>query len=891
MSDFIFVSPTVKVREIDNSQYNGGVALGVTALGLLGETTQGPAFEPQQITNKTQFKKVFGGKSIEKIGGNLKYTLPYYADSFLSEGNNLFVTRILGKSGYASGNGYAIKVLANYDPATIANGSTTTGSTTYTGGVFSGITITTTGVTQTGYTSFTRATTPGATFNRNYVTIIPQTAVSTINGLTGTVSYTATTQTATPYAAYEGMVVGLLRSRGYYSNDTLIYNISGLTISDSTVANSSPYSNFTLSGTSTNTYTVSIDPKSSSYITKVLGTKHKDKTADIFVEKSYDALISKLYNDGALYGVSPTLSLFTETTEFNTGYKTPETPWIVSLLKGNKVDRLFRFVLFSDGNAANTFVKVSIANVSPETGEFDVIIRDFNDTDDSMSVLESYTRCSLSKSSTNFIGKRIGDGGENYDNQSSYVYLEFADYDNIDETTLPGGFEGYNLRGYVNGVTNTGQTPTLLYKSSYADSDKVKRVFLGISERAYDSTTTVGSGLNSDFFQFSGNLASASVNKTKGFHFDSGATGTYTDGTYSIGQFVTGADTLQTITDVRNVNNKYFDKNTRKFTVTAYGGFDGWDEYRDQRTITPRYAKGGSGYFLGADYQAWEQGIATFSNAEETPINLFATPGLNWSDNLTLVNEVVDLIENERGDFLYIMDSPDLPNETSETYASSIASLIEAADLDTTYACTYGPHIQILDTDNNVNVYIPPTGEMARAFAFTDNKFYSWFATAGTTRGLLNANKVRFKLKESARDVLYAQAINPVANFGGVIDVFGNKTLKSPTKPSALDRINVRRLFLYLGRQFSNIARGLLFEPNDDTVINQFLDQANPILNAVRSERGLLDAKITFADINDSSTRERNELYFNIYVKPVKSLEYIGVSMIISNQGASFANV
>ena len=891
MSDFIFVSPTVKVREIDNSAYNGGVALGSTILGLLGETTQGPAFAPTLITNKTQFKKVFGSKSIEKIGGNLKYVLPYYADSFLSEGNNLYVTRILGKSGYSSGNGYGIKVLANYDPATITNGSTSTGSTTYTGGTFSGITITTTGVTQTGYTSFTRATTPGATFNRNYVTIIPQTAVSTPSGLSGTVSFTATTQTATPYTAYEGMVVGLLRSRGYYSNDTLIYNVSGLTISDSTTANSSPFSTFTLSGTSTNTYTVSIDPKSSSYITKVLGSKHKDKTADIFVEKSYDALITKLYNDNLIYGISPTLSTFTETTEFNTAFQTPETPWIVSLLKGNKVDRLFRFVLFSDGNAANTFVKISIANVSPETGEFDVLVRDFNDTDDNMFVLESFTRCSLSKSSTNFIGKRIGDNGENYDNQSSYVYLEFSDYDNLDETTLPGGFEGYNLRGYVNGVTNTGQTPSLLYKSSYADSDKVKRVFLGISERAYDSTTTVGTTLNPDFFQYSGNLAAANINKTKGFHFDSGATGTYVDGTYSIGQFVTGADVLQTITDVRNVNNKYFDKNTRKFTVAVYGGFDGWDEYRDQRTNTPRYAKGGTGYFLGADYQAWEQGIETFSNAEETPINLFATPGINWSDNLTLVNEVVDLIENERGDFLYVMDAPDLPNETTSTYASSIASLIEAADLDTTYACTYGPHIQILDTDNNVNVYIPPTGEVLRAFAYTDNKFFSWFATAGTTRGLINANKLRFKLKESSRDILYAQAINPIADFSGVIDIFGNKTLKSPTKPSALDRINVRRLFLYLGRQFSNIARGLLFDPNDDAVINQFLDSANPILNAVRSERGLIDAKITYSDINDTSTRERNELYFNIYVKPTKALEYVGLTFLVTPQGASLQNV
>lgn len=882
MSDFIFVSPSVKVREIDNSQYSSGVNLGITCFGLLGETPQGPAFQPINITNKTQYRKTFGGKSVEKIGGNLKYILPYYADSFLSEGNNLFVTRILGKSGYSSGKGWGIKILANYDPTTITNGSSTTGTTTFTGGTLSGATIVTTGVTYTAVTNFTRTSTQGSSFTRTLTSIV----ATSITGSSGSVTYTATTQTATPYSAYEGMVVGLLRSRGYYTNDVLSYNVSGLTISS--VATSA-FGDFTLSGNTGNVYTVNLNPSATNYVSKVLGSKHKDKTADLFVEKDYADLINYLYNSGYIYNVGTTLATFTDTTEYNVGYQTPETPWIVSMLKGNKVDRLFKFIPFSDGASANKFIKVSFANITPETGEFDIIIRDFNDTDDNIIVLESFTRCTLDKSSTNFVGKRIGDNGENYDNQSAYGYLEFADYDNLDETTLPAGFEGYNQRSYT-GVTNTGITSGIQYKSSYASTDKVKRVYLGVSERAYDSTNAVGTGLNGDLFSFNGNLSASNIYKTKGFHIDSGATGTYVDGTYTIGQFVTGADSFNS-TSVINVNNLYYDKSTRKFTVALAGGFDGWDEYRDQRTNLAKYAKGGSAYFANADYQAWLDGIATYDNAEETPINIFATPGLDWSNNLTLVNEVIDLIENERGDFLYLVDAPDLPNSTSATYGDDIASIISAASFDTTYAATYGPHIQILDTDNNVNVYIPATGEVARSIAFTDNKFYSWFATAGDSRGVLNAKKTRFKLKETVRDTLYKNNINPIANFTGTVEIFGQKTLQAPQKSSALSRINVRRLFLYLGRTISNISRGLLFEQDDDTLITQFLDKVNPVLNAVRAERGLSDAKITYADINTPDTRARNELYFNIYVKPIGAVEYIGITMLVTNQGASFQNL
>jgi hypothetical protein len=818
--------------------------------------------------------------------------LPYYANSYLNESNQLYVTRILGLSGYQTGHGWGIKISAGLNPSTIVYGSTATGTTTFTGGTYSSSTIIAqTGVTVTINPIYTKT---GINFSGTLINYNVTSFSSTPNGLSGTVAYSSTTVTGTSYSEYENMVVALIRTRGTYSSNSLSYNANSMSIAINDITN--PLSDFTIgtTGTTVESYTASLNPAASDYLPKVIGSTPKDKTTSIFVEASYPDLFSKLNDSGYIYGLSTELVRIDNcvVTNFQVPYQTPETPWVVSELRGSEMHRLFKFISISDGNSANQEIKISFVNVDPDTREFDLLIRDFNDTDDAVVVLESFTRCTLNQNDINFVGRRIGDGNDQFDNVSNYVYLEFVDLDNTPYDAIPCGFEGYNMRGYASNLTcgEIGQSPAIFYKQNYTALDKINKTYLGISERGYDLTYTKGTGINQNLFNYYGDLSATAVTKTDGFHLDSGATANYSDGTYNLGTFETGAGAFSTVYDVANANNPYFNKNTRKFTLVPYGGFDGWDIYRDSRTNTNSYREGGIYTSPTADYQAYLNGINTFQNTEEVRINLFATPGINWSDHNALVTEALELIEEVRKDSLYLIDAPDLIDDTASNYVQDIADLLNTTDLDSSYAATYGPWVQIFDTDNSSNVYIPPTGEVLRAMAFTDNTQYPWFAPAGLTRGVINAKKARYKLTEPNRDVLYAGRINPMVSFANVgVDIFGQKTLQ--IKDSELNRINVRRLLLYLRQVIANISVTLLFEQNDDVVVNQFLTKVNPILTNVKRERGLSDFKIEYQTINTPTSRDRNELYFNLYLKPIGALEFMGINFIVTPTGVSFQNV
>ncbi len=892
MADFVFISPSVKFKETDLTYTTSSI--GITTAGLAGETQKGPAFQPIFIGSKTAFRNRFGGQSKEKIGSELKYLLPYYANSYLDQSNQLYVTRILGLSGYDAGKAWGIKISAGLDSSTLVNGSTTTGNSTFTNTTFSGATV----VGQTG-TTFTIAPTytkVGTTFTGVQVKYKVLSFASTVNnGLTGTVTYSATTITGSSYADYENMVVAILRTRGRYVGNVLTYNTTNvqLNVSGSTT---DPYGNIIINttGTTNSSYTCNLNPTSSFFLPKVIGSAPKDKNTQIYAEAVYPDLIKKLEDAGYAYGISAELVRLEDcvVANFKTAFKTPVTPWVVSELRGSTVDRLFRFISISDGDAANKEIKISIQNINLDTKEFDVFVRDFYDTDDAPVVLETFTRCSMNPNDINFIGRRIGDNEINFDNVSNYIYLEFVDLDNFPSEAVPAGFEGYNVRKYAANLTcgEIGQSPALFYKTSYNTDDKLSKTYLGISERGYDTTSSKGTGINQNMFNYYGDLSSSAVTKTKGFHMDSGATGTYVDGTYSIGQFQVGTGQFRDSFDVQDPASPYYDKRSRKFTLVPYGGFDGWDIYRDERTTKNSYKVGSIYGNASSDYYSYLAAYNTFADPEEIQINMFASPGINWSDHSSLVDEVLEIIEDERKDSIYVIDAPNLDSDTGTNYANDIADLMGSTNLDTSYAATYGPWIQIYDSENSSNLYVPPTGEVLRAMALTDNTRFPWFAPAGLTRGLINAKKAKFKLTEPNRDTLYTARINPIADFANVgVDIFGQKTLQ--IKDSALNRINVRRLLLYMRRVIANISATLLFEQNDDETITQFLNKVNPILTTIKRERGLTDFKIEYQSINTPQTRDRNELYFNLYIKPTKALEFMGINFIVTPSGVSFENV
>lgn len=905
-NNFVFVSPGVKFREQDLSFVTKTV--GVTTLGLVGETPKGPAFQPVSIEDKGQFRARFGEQSIEKFpSGDLKYQLPYVANSYLDQSNQLYVTRVLGLSGYQAGPAWAVTLSAGVDTST--TGQTATGSTVeaYTDGSYLGLSITATGETGIVNTGYTKT---GSFFT----TVQHEITVLTYSSGSGTVTDFTRTITANTLSDYENMVVALIRSRASVedvedASPETTFEASAVTISSNATNTGTGdlFGKFTITATGADgaeEYVVSLNPDSRDFISNVLGNKPKGKNTKIYVESVFPDLIKKLDADGVAYGVSSTLVKATSSafTDYREAFKTPETPWVVSELRGNTVERLFKFISISDGNAANKEIKISIQNIDPVSKEFDVIVRDFNDTDDNMVPLESFLRCSMQKGLNNYIGNRIGTSDGDFDIQSNFIMLELDA--NAPDDAFPAGFEGYVYYDFAASATSFGsdaKAPAMFYKTTYESTDRVNRTYLGVSEKAYDGQNLEGTGINQNLFNFAGlDISSSNGNapsgylKTKGFHMDSGATGSYSDGATIIGEFEVGESAFQTSSDVADSTNAYYAKNARKFTFVPYGGFDGWDEHRVRRSNGDLYASGqiydgaASASSVDTDYQAWANAIETFANPEQVTINLFATPGINFSDNLSLINSGIELVEERRADSLYIIDAPDQPD--TATLAEDIVDLLDSADIDSSYAAVYYPWIQIRDTTNNQNVYIPPTAEVVKSIAFNDNIAFPWFAPAGLQRGVTDAKRARRKLSLEERDTLYNGRINPMATFPETgVAIFGQKTLQK--KQSALDRVNVRRLLLQLKVLISNIAVRLVFEQNDQTTIDSFLNKVNPILDTVKRERGLEQFQVKMDDTNNTpESRDRNELYGEISIIPTKSVEYIGLNFTISPSGASFEN-
>jgi len=1056
----VFVSPGVYTSETDLSFVAQSV--GVTTLGLVGETQKGPAFEPIFITNFNEFQTFFGGTQPTKFINTQipKYEASYIAKAYLQQSNQLFVTRILGLSGYDAGPSWNIRAIANVAGCSVGlntTASTVSVSATFTGYTSGGTVSFTSALPallsnnlNTQYTLYDGSTSTYAQDLFDFVTSISaDTSVSatTVNVygsidnntystlnvtypifdnvfgvdnvnltyadltagtndpwyyatfdntsgnnytgyswyntvtsfVTGASGYFAGTLTGelflysgTAYSDWNNLILATIRSRGisiYDSNDHgPQYQVTGLTDLQLVCGGAysgisqSPFANFQLSGVTyegdTFAFDASFNSTSSNYITKVLGISNFSKPRQdvpIYVEESYLGLLNYAYNKGYIRGVQCNLLALPEARDKTSitsiawmleQYQSPKTPFIVSELRGNKVFNLFRFVSISDGNTANTEVKISIANISFSNLTFDVLVRDFFDTDANPVVYEKYTNCTMDPGSNSFVGKKIGSSDGEFPLNSSYVMVELSDEYPVD--ALPCGFYGLEQRVYES-VSNPSPFPIIKNKYFYpgetvydppfgttaggsnissSSGDIIRRSYLGISSQF---------GIDTDLLQYKGrknpvtnwNLATTSEPwnyQTRGFHMDSGATiitianAQITSGTPAFECGVASFNDEPTSQD-----NPYYFLYSRKFTTVFQGGFDGWDVYREFRTNQDRFALGASGYLQGStptqryptasgdgtfkrivigdntqdfantDYYAYLLGQLTFNNPESTNINVFATPGIDYVNNSNLCELAIGMVENERADSVYIVTSPDYNMYTNDggsqyeiIYPQEAVDNLDQTGIDSSYTATYYPWILERDTVNNTQIYIPPTGQVCRNLALTDNISFPWFASAGYTRGLVNSVKARLKLTQEDRDTLYQGRINPIATFSDVGTViWGNKTLQ--IRDSALNRLNVRRLLLQARKLISAVAVRLLFEQNDEIVRQQFLDSVNPILDAIRRDRGLYDFRVTVSSTPEDL--DRNTLTGKIYLKPTKALEFIDIEFLITPTGASFENI
>jgi len=1055
----VFVSPGVYTSERDLSFVAQSV--GVTTLGIVGETLSGPAFEPIFISNFDEYQAYFGGTNPTKFVNTQipKYEAAYIAKAYLQQSNQLFVTRVLGLSGYDAGPSWSIKTVGNLDssgttvdsvsgPFTIefsgTSGDSTTFSvtdysslppsiedvitdpyTTYTGGEStilgdmeeylygeivspssSGSTAYFWGsVTSTTFNNLTGAT-PNYTGNTNvygvdnilfennnltssendpwYYSLFSATAgvyngtgfglgvdsmVNTVgSNYSGTAVVYVTNYTGTPMTQYNDLVVATLRSRGiatYSTDDGPVYEVSGLTdvIMDCSGSYSAvtkdPFSTFAISGVTfdgdTFTFKTSFDISNSNYISKVFGKSNFAKPKSevpLFLEEEYYSMLNIGYRKGMIRGLDCELLPLkgARTDNDNTGigwyldrYQTPETPYVVSELRGTQVYDMFKFVTISDGNSANREIKISIINISFNNGTFDVIIRDFFDTDANPVVLEKFTNCSMDPNQNSFVAKKIGTANGDFELKSKYIMLEMNEDAPVD--SLPCGFRGYLTRQY-----SGSKSPFLEYKTKYytpgeviynppfgnssgsdnqtrAAGDKVRKVYLGVSNTV---------GIDSDFFQYKGKQNPTKISTatdsqpwaylTKGFHMDSGATIVNIPSSYTTsGETAFEVGDAEFRSEPQDENNPYYRLNSRKFTLSPSGGFDGWDIYRQYRTNGDRFQLGSAGYRAGAapsinypnasgwgafkqitgpdqltwantDYYAYLWGQHTFHNPEAVNINIFTTPGIDYVNNSNLVEEAIDMVETDRADSIYICTTPDYKMftptlgdfDTNFIYPEESVDNLTETGIDSNYTATYYPWVLTRDTVNNTQIYIPPTAEVVRNLALTDNIAFPWFASAGYTRGLVNAVKARKKLTQEDRDILYKGRLNPIATFSDVGTViWGNKTTQ--VRESALDRINVRRLLLQARKLISAVAVRLLFEQNDEQVRQEFLDSVNPILDGIRRDRGLIDFRVTVS--NTPEDLDSNTLTGKIYLKPTRALEFIDIEFLITPTGASFEDI
>ena len=1053
----VFVSPGVYTTETDLSFVAQSV--GVTTLGLVGETLKGPAFEPIFVTSFDEFTTLFGGTSPEKFVNTQipKYEAAYIAKSYLQQSNQLFVTRILGLSGYDAGPSWSITTIANVDPTTVGV-NVTTGTAFEMD--FSGSTGGTVNITQdttpdviwddfglqyqlengnlstlqedistqlvdifrdttlSGTSAYVFGSLSGTVYNEliadgitgltnvfscnnmdlnsadltsddndvwYYATFVNQanngysgysfyTSISVLNSLgsgnfNGSLSGQMFTFSGTAFSEYNDVVVATLRSRGIslYNSTSAgpTYQVTGLTdVGISTVGSYSaitrnPFSTFAITGTTIEgenfSFETSLQNSDSEYITKVFSVTNFAKLrfeVPLFVEEVYQNMLNYAYNKGYIRGINAELIALPEARGGDTSsiannvfqYQSPETPFVVSELRGNKVYNLFKFISISDGDSANVEVKISIMNMSFNNSTFDIMVRDFFDTDANPIVLEKFTNCTMNPDSNSFVAKKIGSSNGEYPLNSAFIMIELSDEFPVD--ALPCGFEGYIMRDYSGDILS----PVPVYKTEYnfpgqviynppfgttnggsnvvtSPGDNVRRTFLGFSSSL---------GIDESFLMFKGyqnNLSHCNVidgtpwnTKTKGFHMDSGAT------VVTIGNaFTTSGESSFYVGDASfnseptSPENPYYRLFARKFTVCFAKGFDGWDIYRESRTNGDDFILGSTGYLKGAcptsryptatgwgafknisiggddsdwantDYYAYQLGIATFANPEATNINVFATSSIDYVNNSNLVEGAINMIQDDRADSVYICTTPDydmfLPTTTDNLgliFPTEAVDNLEQTGIDSNYTATYYPWILVRDTVNNTQLYIPPTGEVCRNLALTDNIAFPWFASAGYTRGLVNSIKARIKLTQENRDTLYKGRINPIATFSDVGTViWGNKTLQQAD--SALDRLNVRRLLLQARKLISAVAVRLLFEQNDEIVRQQFLDSVNPILDSIRRDRGIYDFRVTVS--SSPEDLDRNTLTGKIYLKPTKALEFIDIEFLITPAGATFENI
>jgi phage tail sheath protein FI len=224
--------------------------------------------------------------------------------------------------------------------------------------------------------------------------------------------------------------------------------------------------------------------------------------------------------------------------------------------------------------------------------------------------------------------------------------------------------------------------------------------------------------------------------------------------------------------------------------------------------------------------------------------------------------------------------------------ASAIVSTVSGVTTTSTYAFVDSAWKYQYDKYNDVYRWVPLNGDVAGLCARTDLQRDPWFSPAGLNRGQVkNVVKLSWNPTKANRDTIYKVGVNPVVTFPGEGTIlYGDKTFT--TKPSAFDRINVRRLFIVLEKAIARAARSSLFEFNDEFTRSQFVNLVEPFLRDVQGRRGIFDFRVVCDTTNNTAeVIDRNEFVGDIYIKPARSINFIQLNFVATRTGVAFDEV
>ena len=646
----------------------------------------------------------------------------------------------------------------------------------------------------------------------------------------------------------------------------------------------------------------SINSSVNNYITKIFGKSPKSVDYPVYVQYENSAATGLFSN---LADVTVELAKLSNY-EFLTDYSTAATPWVTSQKIGTTTKNLFKFHTISHGSSVNYEVKVGIRDVrtSSETsdpngfGTFTVEVRRVNtanianspytsqDTDQAPDIIETYLNVNLDPDSPNYIARRIGnryqtvtDAGNivvngDYPNVSKYVRVEVTDAvtnKTNDKTLIPFGFRAMNSpMPMASGSLNLS---AVTYKTTQVQTSYNANNYLGfdftatanLNYLAPTPSTGLVTGSNSDFY-----LGNVNQDAQAGFP--------------SVNAPYSGS-----IETALTSGSSYFTNvvatSTRKFIVPFQGGFDGARPNLPKFSGTNITDTNTFGFdcstTTATGTKAYNKAFTLLSNTDYYDMNMLVTPGILQSKHSAVTSLARNLVTG-RQDAFYVMDS----NALTDSITTAVS---QVTTLDNNYTATYWPWVKIINPANNVPLWVPPSVVVPGALSFNDSVAAPWYAPAGLNRGGLTSVIDTYQnLSQADRNTLYEARINPIANFpnDGVV-IWGQKTLQA--RPSALDRVNVRRLLITVKKFIASSTRYLVFEQNVVATRDRFTQIVNPYLESVRAQQGLYAFRVVMDSTNNTPDLiDQNILYGQIFLQPTRTAEFIILDFNIQPTGASF---